>query len=281
MGRGRTNQRSPEPAVGGELQLHGGHLLAAAAEHEHGAAAGDGVAGDDAAVVPRGAGEAPLRHVLPAHARPPGVEYLGKDILRINKGSCKADYLDRGDWLAEGVEAPEGHDVAAHVEGGASLPRRGHLAPAGGPLPRREVVLIAAAGHVALRVVLSSAGRGSTPATHLSPEQRAEGGGGQQLRARGVARGAGVERAAAEHGEGAAAALRHEGGEGRDERRARHRVRAHVHHGHRGHRARGVTAWRGGSRQAHWIISGKVAYSPLPSSLTSHDAIVEASSSST
>ena len=90
----------------------------------------------------------------------------------------------------------------------------------------------------------------------------------EQLRARGVARGAGVERAAAEHGEGAAAALRHEGGEGRDERRARHRVRAHVHHGHRGHRARGVTAWRGGRRQAtvaHWIISGKVAYSPLSS----------------
>ena len=90
VGRARTNQRSPEPAVGGELQLHGGHLLAAAAEHEHGAAAGDGVAGDDAAVVPRGAGEAPLRHVLPAHARPPGVEYLGIGFLRINKGICKS-----------------------------------------------------------------------------------------------------------------------------------------------------------------------------------------------
>ena len=68
-------------------------------------------------MVPGSPGKTPLRNILPAHQRPAG-----------------AEYLHLVDWPAEGVEAPEGHDVAPDIEGGAALPRRGHLPPCPAPL---------------------------------------------------------------------------------------------------------------------------------------------------
>ena len=69
-------------------------------------------------MVPGSPGKTPLRNILPADER-----------------SARVKYLYIVDWLAEGVEASEGHDVAAHVEGGAALSGRVHLPSVTAPLP--------------------------------------------------------------------------------------------------------------------------------------------------
>ena len=188
------------PLRGAQHQLHGGVLLSPAAHDQHRGAL-DRVTGHHTAVVTCGAGEAPLRHILPANPSTAGVKYL----------HC----VDR---LAEGVEAPKGHDVAPNIEGGGALPGCGHLASLAGPLTSREVVLIAAAGDVTL--------------TLGKPEPlRSEGGGGEE--SAGVVAGrAGVQGPGVEHREGVAATLGHEGGEGGDEGRPGHSVRPDIHHGH-------------------------------------------------
>ena len=92
------------------------------------------------------------------------------------------------------------------------------------PSPYLEVVLVAGARHVA-----------------LVAQQRPEGGGGEE-RPGVVARGAGLEVVPGEGGEGAAAPLRHEGGERSDERSGWDSVGPHIHHRDGRHSAVGVTA---------------------------------------
>ena len=69
-------------------------------------------------MVPGGSGETPLGNILPAH-----------------QGAARVEYLHAVDGLAEGVEAAEGHDVAADVESGAALSGRVHLPAVTAPLP--------------------------------------------------------------------------------------------------------------------------------------------------
>ena len=68
-------------------------------------------------MVPSSPGKAPLRNILPA-----------------DQGPARVKYLHVVDWLAEGVEATEGHDVAPDIERGASLACRVHLPSVTTPL---------------------------------------------------------------------------------------------------------------------------------------------------